>query len=328
MKFSNALTRRLALLVAIASVLLPAHVGAQSRWPSGPIKLIVPFAAGGSNDNIARALASKLSVRLGQPIVIENKGGSGGTIGTDVVAKSAPDGHTLLLASTSITTNAASGKKLPFDPLKDLEPIGLIASSPFAIVVSNEVKAATLREFIDLARAKPRSINYGSAGMGGMNHLGTELFASAAKVQLVHVPYKGISIAFTDLMGGSLQMLVPSLASATQQIQAGRMRALAVTGARRSPLAPDIPTASEAGLPGFRLEVWFGLMGPARMPANVVKRLNDELNAILATQEMTELLAREGATSQPGTPENFGKLIRSELTRWSRLIKESNIQLE
>ena len=319
---------RRALHAAAASALLPLQAGAQAQWPSKPIKLVVPFAAGGSNDNIARVLGSKLSARLGQPVVIDNKGGGGGTIGTDFVAKAPADGHTLLFASASITTNAASGKKLPYDPVKDLEPIGGIAASPFAVVVANDVKATTLREFIDLARAKPRSINYGSAGIGGMNHLGTELFASAAKVQLTHVPYKGISLAFTDLMGGSLQMLLPSLASVTPHIRSGKMRALAVTSPQRSPLTPEIPTVAEAAVPGFELEVWYGLLGPARMPPAVVKRLNEELNAALALPDVKEMLAREGSTPRPATPEEFGKLIRTDITRWTRLIKDTGIQVE
>ncbi|WP_156902050.1 tripartite tricarboxylate transporter substrate binding protein [Azohydromonas australica] len=314
-------------VMAIATCLFPSWAGAQATWPAAPVKLVVPFAAGGSNDNIARVVGTKLSARLGQTFVVDNRGGGGGTIGTDTVAKAAPDGYTLLFTSTSLTTNAASGKKLPFDPLKDLVPVGLIATSPFAVAVANNVKAKTLKEFIDLARAKPGSINYGSAGVGGMNHLATELFASAANVELTHVPYKGISQAFTDMMGGSLQLLLPSLAAGTQQIKAGKMRGLAVTGAHRSPLAPDIPTTEEAGLPGFRLEVWFGLMAPARTPPAVVKKLNDELNAVLAQPDVKEMLAREGAEPRPGTPEALGSLIRSDLSRWARLIKERNIQI-
>jgi tripartite-type tricarboxylate transporter receptor subunit TctC len=325
-KFSTSVTRRA--LLAAASILLPLHASAQAQWPSKPIKIVVPFTPGGSNDNMARVLAAKLGARLGQSVIVDNKGGSGGTIGTDFVAKSPADGYTLLFASTSITTNAASGKKLPYDPVKDLQPIGMVATSPFAVVVSNDLKVSTLREFIALARAKPKSINYGSAGIGGINHLGTELLASEAKVQLVHVPYKGIGPAFTDLMGGSLQMLLPTLASVTQHVRGGKMRGLAVTGAQRSPLAPEIPTVSEAGLPGFQLEAWFGLLGPAKLPASVVKRLNDELNAVLALPDVKEVLASEGATPHPGTPEAFASLIRSDLARWSRLVKEANIQIE
>ncbi|CAN5726148.1 tripartite tricarboxylate transporter substrate binding protein [soil metagenome] len=319
--------RRLAIAACATAVLAPC-LAAQATWPDRPIKLIVPFAPGGSNDNIARLIAVKLGERLGQPIVVDNRGGAGGTIGTDVVVRSPADGYTLLFASSSITTNASIGKKLSYDPIKDLAPIGEIGAGPFVIVVANEVKAKSLRELIDLARAKPRSIGYGSAGIGGLNHLGTELFASEAKVELLHVPYKGISLAFTDLMAGNLQMLLPSLASAVPQIRAGAMRALAVTSAQRSPLAPDIPTTAEAGLPGFQLDVWWGLVGPARLPAPVVKRLNDELNAVLRLPDVNTLLAREAATAKPGSPEAFGTLVRDDFARWTQLTKNLHIETE
>jgi tripartite-type tricarboxylate transporter receptor subunit TctC len=315
-------------LMACAVLAAAMSANGQTSWPAAPIRLIVPFAPGGSNDNIARVLADKLGARLGQTVVIENKGGAGGTIGTDLVAKAAPDGYTLLFASTSITTNAASGKKLPYDPAKDLDPIGLIGAGPFAVVVSNEFKVNSLKEFIDAARAKPKTITYGSAGIGGLNHLGTELLAWTAKIELVHIPYKGIGPAFTDILGGNLQMVLPSLASVTPQLKAGKMRGLAVTSAQRSPLLPELPTVSEAGLPGFQLEVWWGLLAPARTPTAVVKRLNTELNAVLAQPEVREILAREGATANPGTPEQFGALIRTELTRWEKLIKDTKIQIE
>ncbi|MEI6547152.1 MAG: tripartite tricarboxylate transporter substrate binding protein [Burkholderiales bacterium] len=324
----RSLVRRDVLLAAAGSMLVPTRLTAQPAWPSKPIRLIVPFAPGGSNDNISRVLASKLSARLGQSVVVENRGGAGGTIGTDFVTKSPADGYTLLFVSTSITTNAASGKKLPYDPAKDLEPIGVVATSPFAVVVSPEMKITTLREFIDLARAKPKTISYGTAGIGGINHLGTELLAHAAKIQLVHVPYKGIGPAFTDLMGGSLQMLLPSLTSVIQFIRSGKMVALAVTGAQRSLLAPEIPTVAEAAVPGFELEVWFGLMGPARMPVDVVKRLNQELNAVLAMPDVKELLEREGTVPKPGAPEALGNLVVADIGRWSRLIRDAQIQVD
>ena len=328
--FSNPLTRRalLAAVLACTAALLSMNASAQGQWPNRPIKLIVPFAPGGSNDTIARVLAEKLGSRLGQPIIVDNRGGGGGTIGTDLVAKSPPDGYTLLLVSTSITTNAAAGKKLPYDPVNDFQPIGEVAAAPFVIVVANDVKAATLGELIALARAKPKSINYGSAGTGGMNHLTTELFASTAKIELTHVPYKGISLAFTDLIGGSLQMLMPTVASATPYIHSGKMRGIAVTGNKRSPLAPELPTTAEAGLANYEPEVWWGLLGPAKLPAPIVKRLNEELNAVLALPDVRDLFAREGATPHPGTPEALGKLIRSELARWGKLIKEAKIQIE
>jgi tripartite-type tricarboxylate transporter receptor subunit TctC len=312
----------------VAAALLPGHASGQAGWPNRPIRLIVPFAAGASNDTIARVLADKLAARLGQPIIVENKTGAGGTIGTVYVAKSPPDGYTLLIASTTITTSAASSKKPPYDPLKDLQPIGEIGAGPLAIVVSNDLKVTTLGEFVALSRAKPRTINYGSGGTGAMNHLGIELFASAAKIELVHVPYRGVSPAFTDLLAGNLQMLLPSLPSVMPYIHSGKIRGLAVTGAERSPLAPELPTVAEAGLPGFQLEVWWGLIGPSGLPAPVLKRLNDELNTALGLADVRDLLAREGATPRPGTPEGFSNLIRSEVARWSQLIKDAHIELE
>ncbi|WP_158213269.1 tripartite tricarboxylate transporter substrate binding protein [Pigmentiphaga sp. NML080357] len=325
----RSLTRIAAGAVWAAGALLCLHsLPAAADWPDRPIKLIVPFAPGGSNDNLSRIIASKLGARLGQAVVVDNRGGAGGTIGTDMVAKAPPDGYTLLFASTSIITNSVIGKSLPYDVTKDLAPVGEIGAGPFVVVVANSVKAATLHELIDLARAAPKKIFYGSAGVGGINHLGTELLASAAGIQLVHVPYKGISLAFTDLMANNLQMLLPSLSSAVPYIREGRMRALAITSDQRSPLAPEIPTASEAGLPGFRLDVWWGLMAPARTPPAVVKRLNEELNAIIGLPEVRDILAREGAAARPGTPDQFGGLIKAELERWAALVKSRQFQTE
>jgi tripartite-type tricarboxylate transporter receptor subunit TctC len=302
------------------------HQGAADEWPNRTIRLIVPFTPGGSNDILARVLANGLGARLGQTVIVENKGGAGGTIGTEYVAKSSPDGYTLLFASTSITTNAASRETLPYDPIKDLQPIGEVGAGPFVVVVSNQLKVNSLREFIELARDKPKSINYGTAGVGGINHLGTELFAEAAKIRLVHVPYRGIGPAFNDLMAGNLQMALPTLASAAPHIHTGTMQGLAVTGTQRSPLAPELPTMTEAGLPDFQLEVWWGLLGPAGLPAPIVKRLNAELNAVLKLTDVQESLYREGALGHPGTPEEFGNLIASEFVRWKELIRDAHIQ--
>lgn len=321
-------TRRRRIVLAIAATAAFGSALSQSSYPNKPIKLIVPFAPGGSNDNIARVIAMQLSTRLGQSIIIENKGGRGGTLGTNSVAKSAPDGYTLLLTSSSLTTNAATSKKLPFSPEKDLEAIGKIGAGAFVVVVSPKSSVKTLAEFVAQARAQPGTITFGSAGVGGINHLGTELLASAAKIELLHVPYKGIGLAFSDLIGGQIQMLLPSIASAVPHIKAGNMRPLAVTSASRSPQLPDIPTVAEAGVPGYDLEVWWGLTGPAGMPKPVVARLNQELNKVLVSDEMKTLLAREGAEPQPTTPQQFGQLIRSDIERWTRLMKDSHIQTE
>jgi tripartite-type tricarboxylate transporter receptor subunit TctC len=327
MMVSHRVTRRTFLAAGAATILCGPAI-AEAAWPTRVIKLIVPFAPGGSNDIIARVLANKLGAQLGQTVIVENKGGAGGVVGTDYVVKAAPDGYTLLFASTSITTNAAMRAKLPYNLLKDLQPIGEVGAGPFVVVVPKDFKAKTLAEFIDLARAKPKSINYGSAGVGGINHLGTELFASAAKIQLVHIPYKGIGPAFNDLMASNLQMALPTIASAVQHIHGGTMRGLAVTGGQRSPLAPELPTVDEAGVPGFRLEAWWGLLGPAGLPAPIVNRLNDELNAALAQPDVREALAREAATPTPGTPEEFGKLVASDIVRWKQVIADAHLDLE
>ncbi|HSV83998.1 MAG TPA: tripartite tricarboxylate transporter substrate binding protein [Ramlibacter sp.] len=311
-----------AALAAVAA-LLPLPVNAQAGWPNRPIKLVVPNAAGGGNDAVARALANKLSGRLGQPVVIENKGGAGGTLGTDTVAKAPPDGYTLLLASTSIATNAASGKQLPYDLARDLEPIGQIATSPLLIVVSSHVPTQSLQELLQQARAKPGTLSYGSGGVGAINHLAIELLAAEAKVQLMHVPYKGNTPAFTDLLGGNLHLLLTSPASAAQYSSSGRIRSLAVTSAQRSPFYPTVPTAAESGLPGFQVEIWWGLLGPA-----IVKRLNEELNWAMSQPDMRELLARDAATPKTGTPAALGQLISAELSRWTRLVKDANLRLE
>ncbi len=314
--------------LASASVVAPSSLPAQPRFPSRPVRLVIPFAPGGSNDILGRALATQLTQRLGQTVIVENRGGSGGTIGTDMVAKAPPDGHTLLFASVSITTNAAAKANLPYDLARDFQPIGMVATTPFAVVVSNKLEAQNLKEFFDLARRSPKTITYGSAGIGGINHLGTELLAQAGGVQLLHVPYKGIGPAFTDVMGGNLQMLLPTVASVVQQVRAGRMRALAVTSPERSPLVPDWPTTAEAGLPGFALEAWFGLLAPAGLPTDVLARLNSELNQVLGQVEFKEVLLRDGAVPRPSTPEVFGELVRTDIGRWAKVIRDSGIILD
>jgi tripartite-type tricarboxylate transporter receptor subunit TctC len=323
---SSRMTRR-SVLAGGAALALPLSARAGDAWPVRPIKLVVPFAPGGSNDIISRVLSIHLSARLGQTVVIDNKGGAGGVIGTNIVAKAPPDGYTLLFVSTSITTNAASRRELPYDPIADLQPIGEIGAGPFMVVVSKQLGVKTLGEFIALARSKPKIINYGSAGVGGINHMGTELFAKAAGIEIVHVPYRGIGPAFNDLMAGNLQMLLPTVASVAPLIQGGQLQGLAVTGLHRSPLVSDLPTVAEAALPGFELEAWWGIVAPAHLPADILGKLNSELRAVLALPEVIETLRREDATAHPGSPEEFGKLITADLARWKQLVKDANIPL-
>jgi len=329
---SSILSRRRGLLsaavIAAAAAVLPSSAFAEAPWPNRAIKLVVPFAAGGSSDIIARVLATKLSARLGQPVVMENKGGAGGNLGIDSVAKSPADGYTLLFGSATISTSAASGAKLPYDALKDLDPIGEIGRTPLVVVVAKDVKAATLRELLDAAREQPGRIRYGSGGIGSMSHLGAELLASEAKVQMMHVPYRGISLSFNDLLGGNLQMTVSAFATVAKLVESGRLRALAVTSPQRSPFMPNLPTVAESGLPGFQIEFWWGLFGPANMPPAIVKRLNDELHTVLAMPEVREMLAHEATTPKPGTPQALGKLLSSDVARWSKLVKDANIKPE
>jgi len=314
--------------VLVAAVFVPVVAWAQSAASGRPVRLVVPAAPGGSNDIISRFLADRVGPRLGQTIIIENKPGAGGVIGMDFVAKAAPDGNTLLFFSTSITTNVAAGKKLPFDIYKDLLPVGGVAAGGFVITVATNVPANNLREFLELARARPGAVTYGSAGVGGLNHIGTELIASVAGVKLLHVPYKGMAPALTDMMGGQVQMALPSLASLVPFIKSGRLKPLAITSPQRFPTAPDIPTASESGMPNFNLEVWWGLMTAARTPAEVIRRFNGELNAVLSSAEAKEKLANDGIRPIPGSPEDFGALLRGDIERWARVIKDANITID
>jgi tripartite-type tricarboxylate transporter receptor subunit TctC len=317
-----------AMLIAAAAAALPVSASAQTTWPTRPVRLIVPFPPGGGSDVIARVVGARLSSRLGQQVVIDNRAGAGGALATEMAARASPDGHTLLFTTTAMATLTASGRKLSYDLMKDLAPIGQIGATPLLIVVPVNSSAKTLRELMELARARPNSVKYGSSGVGSMSHIGMELIAAEAKVQLLHVPYRGTALAMTDLVAGQIQAVLGTFATLWQLVEGGKLRALVVTGAQRSAFAPNLPTVVEAGLPGARIDFWWGLMGPAQMPPRVVKRLNDELNAVLAQPETHETLAREGAIPKPATPEDFGKLMVFEVTRWSKLIKDANINAQ
>ncbi len=314
-----------------AAALLPRAAQAQAGWPNKPIKMIVPFGPGASTDTVARFTAAKLGAKLGQQIVVENKVGAGGIIGTSFVASAPADGYTLLFQSSPYMTApllATNAKKPSYDPVKDLQAVGMVGAGPFMIVVHPDVKAQNLRELIAMAKATPGGVSYGSAGIGTFNHLGGELFALLANIKLLHVPYTGFGPAIQDFMGGRTQMLVSSLPSAMPHVRSGKMRALAVTGLQRSPLMPELPTMAEAGVPGYNLEAWWGLFAPPGLPAPMLKRLSDELNSILVLPETAELLARDGAVPRPGSPDDFSKAISAEVGRWRKVIQDAHIVSE
>jgi tripartite-type tricarboxylate transporter receptor subunit TctC len=312
-------------LAAVALLSAFPVLAAAQAFPSKPVKIIVPFAAGGATDVVARLLAQKLQDVWGQPVVVENKAGAGGNIGADLVAKSPGDGYTLLMASGSIVTaNPHMYKSLTYDPAKDLVPVTNVSSGPQVIAVHPAVPAKDLREFIAMAKASPKKVNYGSAGIGTQTHLAAENFSYAAGIDMTHVPYKGESAAITDLMGGQIQLATPNLAAALNQIKEGKLRALAVTSRERSPQLPDVPAASEV-LPGFENAGWFGLMAAAGTPKDVIDKIQKDSAKILLSAEFREKLAQQGMAPVANTPADFAVAIREESARWAKVIKERGL---
>jgi tripartite-type tricarboxylate transporter receptor subunit TctC len=313
-------------LLAAAFVLCAAGASAQD-YPSRPITLIVPYAAGGGNDVMARIVAEKMSRSLGQQIVIENKGGAGGSIATRQIAKAAPDGYTLGLGGTG--THAINPTLYPnvgYDPRKDFAPVGLIATSALVVLVNNSVAAKTIPELIALAKGKP--LNYASAGVGSGIHLGAELFATMANVKLTHIPYKGSSPALTDLVGGHVAIYFSSLPPAISLVRDGKLRALAVTGPKRSANFPDLPTVAEVALPGYEAVLHYGIVAPAGTPRAVVGKLNAALNAALAEPDVREKILADGAEPLGGTPEDYAGDIDREETKWSKVVKLSGAKVD
>ena len=311
-----------------AALVLATPAGHAQTYPSKQITLIIPFAAGGSNDIVGRAIGKKLNEVWGQPVVIENRSGAGGIIGTSAVAAAPPDGYTLLLVSPSFTINPAIKKSMPFDALKDFTPVGFIARSPLLLAASNKLGVGSARELFALAKSKPGQIAYASAGPGSINHISTELIALSAGVKIMHVPYKGGAPAHIDLLGGHVDIYVSSLPQVRQLAESGQVKALAVTSARRTALLPDIPTLQESGLAGVDLGSWWGIVGPAGMPANVVNALNAEIGKMLTSPELSTFLSSEGAEAEAMTPQRFGEMLRSETARWTKVAHEANISID
>jgi tripartite-type tricarboxylate transporter receptor subunit TctC len=314
-------------LLAAALVLASPAVHAQT-YPSRPITLIIPFAVGGSNDMVGRAIGKKLTEVWGQPVVVENRSGAGGVIGSSVVAAAPPDGYTLLLVSSTFTINPAIKKNMPFDTVRDFTPIAFIARSPLLVTASNSLKVESAKELLALAGSKPGLISYGSAGPGSINQIAAELIALSAGVKLMHVPYRGGAPALNDLVGGHVDVYVSSLPQVLQLAQTGQAKALAVTSAKRTPQLPDVPTLDEAGIAGFDLWSWWGIVGPAGMPPDVVNALNSEIGKMLNSPELATFLSNEGAEAEAMTPQQFGDLMRLETERWIKVAHEANISID
>ena len=315
------------LTVALCAA-LPLAASAQERFPSKPVRIVVPFAPGGSTDIVARYLAERLTTALGQSVVVDNRPGAGGNIGAESVARAARDGHTLLMATTGVMAiNQSLYKNMGYDPAQDLEPVSYVASITNVLAVPFDLPAANVQELIALARAQPGKLSFASSGAGSSTHLSSELFKSMAGIDVLHVPYKGSSQALTDLMAGRVSMIIDNMPSALPFIKAGRLRALGVSGSKRSPALPELPTIAEAGLRGYESLSWSGIAAPAGTPKEVITRLNREISAVLAQPDMRQKLADAGAEAVGGAPEIFTEHIRAEREKWSRLIKERGITI-
>ena len=311
---------------ALAS-LAAAPVFGQS-YPERPVRLIVPYAPGGSADIAARLVTDAWAKALGSTMFIENKGGAGGNLGVDAVAKAAPDGYTIGLQTVSLAINPALTAKMPYDTLKDLAPIGMVASSQHVLVVNAKLPAANLKELLAELKAKPGRMTYGSAGAGSTFHMSAELFKAVAGVSIVHIPYRGGGPALIDTISGQVDMSFPVVSAAQQHVQAGKLRALGVTGSQRSSLLPGVPTIAEAGLPGYNFETWFMVFAPSATPRPVIDKLNAALNQALATAALKERMVKEGFDPLPSTPAEARSRLEADMPKWARLIKERGITAE
>ena len=311
--------------LALALSLAPAQAEI-APWPTRPVRIVVTFPPGGAPDTLARLLADKWAA-LGQPVTVENKPGAGGNIGADLVAKAPGDGHTLVIGTVGThAINASLYQKMPYNNIKDFTPISFLASTPNLLVVNNNVPAASVKELIELAKKQP--LFFGSSGSGTSIHLSGELFNTMAGVKMQHIPYKGRAEAIPDLMGGRIQMIFDNMPSALPLVQEGKIRAIAVTSAQRSPAAPNVPTIAESGLPGFEATSWFALLGSAGIPREVQMRINAETLKVMALPDVKERLAKLGLDPNPGTPEALASLMQAETAKWAKVVKESGAKIE
>lgn len=314
-------------VAAFACLLFSLQALAQD-YPTRPIRMFVPFAPGGSVDIVARFVGAKLAEDLGQPVVVENRSGAGGTIATALLAKSSGDGYSLMTMHQGLAFNASLYVSLPYDTLRDIAPIAYLGATPNVLVVTGTLPVNTLPEFISYARANPGRIAYGSGGTGSAGHLSVELLQSLARIQLTHVPYKGSGPAITDLVGGQIHAMLLTMPAAMPFIKSGKLRAIATSGARRAPALPDLPTIAEAAVQGYEYSPWFGVFGPATLPKNIIARLNRAINKSLADREVREKLVQQGLEVESMTSEGFATVVRADVGRWAKIIRETGVRAE
>ena len=320
--------RRHLLQAVSAAVALPGFAFAQGGYPGKPIRYIVPVAAGGGNDMIARVVTERWGVALGQTFVVDNQSGGGGVVASQLTARAAPDGYTLMQGYVATHGTTPATRKINYDPIRQFTPIGMVGATPNVLAINANVPARTVKEFIDYVKRNPGKVSYGSAGQGSLTHLTMELFKQETGLFMLHIPYRGIAPAIIDVLGGQTQAMFPGLAAALPHLRSGRMRALAVTGKARSPLLKDVPTMEEIGFKGFDAMQWYGTVGPAGIAHDIVRRLNETQVAVLKAPDLAEKLAGEAVEPWPMSPEQFGEYIKSEITRWTALARARNIQLE
>ncbi len=320
---------RLPFIVAITVASIIASSALAQSYPTKPVKLLIPFPAGGNTDVLGRLVAQKLTESLGQQVFVENRGGAGGVIGAEAAAKSPADGYTIFFGTTgALASQPALQPKLSYDPIRSFAPISALASAPVVVMVNSSMPVSTLKEFIEYARARPGKINYGSAGMGHFLHVAGEAFNVAADVKLFHVPYKGTSQIIADLFGERLDVMIDTIVAYTEHVRSGKLKALAVGNRTRLNRMPDIPTTAEAGLPGFEFASYFGLLAPAGTPGDIVRRLNIDVVTALGTPEINDAIAKMGLEPIPGTPEHYASLIADDSAKWKRIVSQIGIKLE
>lgn len=320
--------RMSALFAALISLSEIAATHGASRYPERPVRLVVPFAPGGTNDVMGRIVAERLAARLGQPFVVDNRAGANSVVGSEIVAGAMPDGHTLLIVAAGFAINPSLRRKLPYDTARDFAPVGRVGGGPYLMVVHPSIQARTVKEFVAWAKARPGQVNYASVGVGSPPHLAAELLKMTAAIDLNHIPYKGGGAVLPDLMAGRVSAFFGSISTLKPQVDAGKLRAIAVTTVKRAPAMPDLPTFIESGLEGYEVNGWYGLLAPGRTPAAIVNRLNGELRQVLDEPETRERFLQRGMEPAPGSAQEFGALIRSEIAKWEKVIRAAGIQPE